>query len=196
METVRKSFGISIAESLDAKKSLVAAQTAWIVFFAGMTALGAQIQIPHKPVPYTLQTFFVLLSAAFLGGRNGSLSQLLYLAAGLIGVPVFSGGSFGVAVLAGPTAGYLLGFPVAGMVVGTIVRHGKSYVWTIFSMFVGLLVIFSLGTICLYFWMARNFADAFVNGFLIFSWWDAVKLIAAAAVYYEFAKRYGTVPSR
>jgi biotin transport system substrate-specific component len=194
MDTARKSFGMSVAESLDPSRSAVLEQSLWIVFFAALTAVGAQIQIPHQPVPYTLQTFFVLLSAAFLGGRNGSISQAVYLAAGLIGIPVFSGSSFGVAVLTGPTAGYLIGFPVAAMVIGYMIRHGRSYPWILFSMIAGLFIIFSMGTVVLYFWMARNTAEAFVNGFLIFSWWDAVKLLAAAAIYYEFAKKFRTLP--
>ena len=76
-------------------------QILWITGFAMVTAVGAQVEIPHLPVPYTLQTFFVLLSGALLGKRNGFFSQSLYLIAGAIGIPVFSHFGFGVARLLG-----------------------------------------------------------------------------------------------
>lgn len=77
----------------------------WIISFAGLTALGAQIEVPNYPVPFTLQTFFVLLAGAFLGVRNGSIAQVVYLAVGALGLPVFAGGTFGIAKLLGPTGG-------------------------------------------------------------------------------------------
>ena len=64
-------------------------QALWITVFALLTAIGAQIEIPHQPVPFTLQTLFVLLAGALLGKEKGAMSQLLYLALGAVGVPVF-----------------------------------------------------------------------------------------------------------
>ena len=69
-------------------------QTFWITTFALLTAVGAQIEIPHQPVPYTFQTLVVLLAGAVLGPRNGFLSMMMYLSLGAIGMPVFSGGGF------------------------------------------------------------------------------------------------------
>ena len=86
MSTVR-SFSIPMEYS----QSSIAAQAAWITGFAALTAVGAQVQIPHQPVPFTLQTFFVILGAAFLGSRNAAISQILYLAVGFLGAPVFAG---------------------------------------------------------------------------------------------------------
>ena len=94
METTDKFFQRPAVSPFAGEKSNILVQAFWIVVFTALTALGAQIAIPHQPVPYTLQTFFVLLGAAFLGSRNGSLSQLLYLGIGLAGAPVFSGGQF------------------------------------------------------------------------------------------------------
>lgn len=158
------------------------AQTLWMLAFAGATAVGAQIEIPHQPVPYTLQTFFVLLAGALLGKRNGALSQLMYLAAGAAGLPVFSHWGYGLAKLAGPTGGYLIGFPIAAFVVGYLVQRNRSILWTAISMTVGLLTIFSLGTLQLFVFYDHDFADAFRNGFLIFSFWDMLKLGAAVLV--------------
>ncbi len=192
MQTVRKTFAII---SINSRESSVLAQSAWIVTFAALTAIGARVEIPHYPVPFTLQTFFVLLGGAFLGVRNGAVSQLLYLAIGALGLPVFSGGGFGIAKIIGLTGGYLLSFPIAAALVGYLVGVRKGYVWTLVSMFLGLVVIFTSGTLYLNFVALHNMQQAFVSGFLIFSWWDILKLTAAAAIYNEFAKRYRKLPA-
>src|SRR5438552_18073785 len=85
-----------------------------------LTALAARIAIPGpwSPVPLTGQTFAVLLSGAVLGLRRGFIAQLLYLAEGASGLPVFAGGAFGVATFAGPTGGYLCAFPLAAALTG------------------------------------------------------------------------------
>ena len=169
-----KSFGIEQG---------VAVQALWIVAFTALTAIGAQVEIPHQPVPYTLQTLFVLLSGAVLGKRNGTISQLLYLLVGAVGAPVFSGMGFGVARLLGPTGGYLLSFPVAAFTVGYLISLNKHFIWSLLSMMVGLFIVFSLGTLQLNFVYFHNWPDAVKHGFLIFSWWDVAKLVVAATAY-------------
>ena len=175
--------------SFAVEKTSLYAQALWITVFAALTAIGAQIEIPHQPVPYTLQTLFVLLSGAFLGKRNGALSQALYLFGGLIGVPVFSGFGFGIARLIGPTGGYLISFPIAAFAVGYLLNKNPRVLRTIISMLVGLFIIFSLGTLQLNFVYYHNWSDAFTHGFLIFSWWDVMKLTAAVAIYHQFTRK-------
>jgi biotin transport system substrate-specific component len=174
----------------------VLAQLLWISVFAAATALGARMEIPHQPVPYTLQTLVVIFAGAFLGPRNGSLSQLLYLGAGVLGAPVFSVGGFGIAHLLGPTGGYLLAFPIAAAIVGYLVERREGFLWTLLSMTAGLFVIFLSGTAQLYTVYFRDWDAAFAAGFLTFSWWDLLKLVAAASIYHEFAKRWPRVPGR
>ena len=169
-------------------------QMLWIALFAVATAVGARVEVPHEPVPYTLQTLFVLLSGAFLGARNGALSQLLYLAVGVLGVPVFSMGGFGLARLLGPTGGYLLAFPMAAALVGYLIQFRRTLLWSLVSMAAGLLIIFTCVTVQLYSVVFRNWDSAFNAGFLIFSWWDVLKLFAAAMTYHEIAKRWAKVP--
>lgn len=178
----------------DSTRGGVAAQAFWIVFFSALTAVGARVEIPHEPVPYTLQTFFVLLAGAFLGMRNGSLSQFAYLAAGAAGAPVFAGGDAGLARLFGPSGGYLFAFPVAAFLVGWLVQQRRGLVWTLFSMAVGLLVIFVFGTVQLNVVYLHDWRAAIQSGFLIFSWWDLLKLGAAAMIYGQFARRWSTLP--
>jgi len=89
--------------------------------FAALSALGARLSVPlpGTPVPFTLQPVAVLLAGLLLGARAGAASQLTYLAAGAMGLPVFAAGG-GLAYLAGPTGGYLLAFPVAAALAGWI----------------------------------------------------------------------------
>lgn len=163
-------------------------QALWITAFASLTAIGAQIEIPHYPVPYTMQTLFVLLSGAALGKRNGAISQLLYIAAGVIGLPVFSQFGAGIAPLFGPTGGYLLSFPVAAFAVGYILDKNTSLVWSLLSMIIGAFIIFSLGTLQLNVVVFHDWRTSFINGFLIFSWWDMLKIVAAAAIARQLRK--------
>jgi biotin transport system substrate-specific component len=175
-------------------QSSTLSQILWMATFAALTAAGAQVEIARHPVPYTLQTLVVLLAGAFLGPRNGAISMLMYLGAGAIGLPVYSSMGFGVARLLGPTGGYLLAFPLAAALVGFMVRQGSSLLWTVLSMAVALLVIFISGTAQLNAVMFGNWGEAMKAGFLIFSWWDVVKLGAAAATYHEVAKRWPILP--
>lgn len=158
------------------------------LIFALLTAVGAWIEIPTKPVPFTLQTFFVLLSGAILGARLGFISQIIYLTFGIIGLPVFSGFSAGLMKLIGPTGGYLLSFPIAAFIVGYLLSKSKSYFWIVVSVMVGMLIIFLLGTLYLNFVYFNDFGKAFSYGFLIFSWWDALKVIAVSSIYRKFHK--------
>lgn len=77
-------------------------------------------------VPITLQTFGVLLTGAVLGPRRGFLAVMLYLLVGTLGLPVFSGGAAGPGVLVGPTAGYLVGFPLAATLCGFLVARIRT----------------------------------------------------------------------
>jgi biotin transport system substrate-specific component len=172
----------------------VLAQSLWIAAFAVATAAGARLEIPHEPVPYTLQTFVVLLSGAFLGSRNGALSQLFYLAAGVLGAPVFAGGAFGFVRLLGPSGGYLLAFPAAAALVGYLLRERRTLPMTLLAMAAGLLVIFASGTAQLYAYYIHDGSLALSTGFLFFSWWDLLKLSAAAAIYHELARRWPRLP--
>jgi biotin transport system substrate-specific component len=92
------------------------------VFAALIAALAILPGIPVGPlgVPITLQTLGVLLAGVVLGPARGAAAVLLYLVAGLIGLPVFSGFSGGFGVLAGPSAGYLVAFPLAAFVAGLL----------------------------------------------------------------------------
>lgn len=98
---------------------------ALVAAFAALVAVSAILPALNVagPVPITLQTFAVLLCGAVLGARRGFLAVLLYVVVGAAGLPVFSGGAGGLGVLAGPTAGYLVGFPFAAALCGFLVER-------------------------------------------------------------------------
>ena len=81
-------------------------------------SLMPPIPVPVVPVPLTLQTLGVMLAGLVLGARRGALAVTLYVALALLGIPVLPGGRAGLAVLAGPTAGFLLGMIPGAAVTG------------------------------------------------------------------------------
>jgi len=169
----------------------------WVISFSILTAISAQISIPIKPVPFTLQTMVVLLAGAFLGSKNGAYSQVLYIFLGAIGLPVFAqtaDGTMGFARLIGPTGGYLLAFPVAAYLVGLITEKNQKYLTVIISMFVAELVVILFGTLYLYAAYLHNFVDAIKAGAAIFTVWMVVKVFAAATIYFAVSKKQPRLP--
>jgi len=106
---------------------------------AALTGAGALLSVPLGPVPFTLQTFFVLLAGFLLGARWGFVSVTLYLLLGVAGLPVFAGGSAGAGVILGPTGGYLVAFPFGAAAAGFLAElgDGRSGVKRLSLKFVG-----------------------------------------------------------
>ena len=92
-----------------------------VSLFTALTAIGAYIKIPLPHIPITLQTFFVILSGNLLGFKYGSISQVLYLVLGLIGIPIFAYGG-GPGYIFQPSFGYLLGYPICAFTIGIILK--------------------------------------------------------------------------
>jgi len=157
---------------------------ALVVAAAALTALAAQWRIPLWPVPITGQTFAVLLTGAALGWRAGGAAQLLYLAVGAAGAPIFTEASGGLDVLAGPTAGYLIAFPIAAAVVGRLAEHHHDRrFWSMaVAAVVGSAIIYLGGMVGLVTLIGLSPADAFANGVVPFLIGDAVKATAAGIV--------------
>ena len=120
-----------------------------VVGFALLTAVAAQISIPlgFTPVPLTGQTFAVLLAGGVLGSRRGGLSMLLYVALGAIGLPFYADGAGGWTAATGATAGYLVGFIVAAVVVGLMAEHGqdRKLSTSIPAFIAGTMIIYTVG---------------------------------------------------
>jgi biotin transport system substrate-specific component len=114
--------------------------------FASLLAVSSQISIPLGPVPHTLQIFFVLLAGLLLGGRWGLASIGVWIALGVFGLPVFTQGKAGLAALAGPTGGFLIGFAVCAFFVGKLMeRSNYGYIRTLAIMLAGLAIVYAVG---------------------------------------------------
>jgi len=151
------------------------------------TTLGAfvRVPLPFTPVPLTLQTMAVLVTAAALG-RKAATAQALYLALGAAGLPVFSGAAGGLAHLMGPTGGYLAGFVVAAFAVGWIMAgKRKSFPATFGAMLLGSAIILALGAGWLAALLRLTPSKTLTMGVLPFVSGDLVKVsLAALAVWW------------
>lgn len=156
-----------------------------IALFAAIIAVCSQIQIPLT-VPFTMQTFAVFSALAILGGKNGTISILIYIALGAIGVPVFAGFSGGLAVILGSTGGYIIGFIFTALIVGFVSDKFKGkLIPLIISMVIGILVCYAFGTA--WFAVVYNRANEPASLATILGWCvtpflipDAVKIVIAA----------------
>lgn len=155
-----------------------------VVGFAAALALASQVAIPlgFTPVPLTLTPLVVLLAGLWLGPVAAAASMTLYLVAGATGLPVFApGGLPGAARLLGPTGGYLLAYPLAAWVVGTLGRDARGFGARLAAASTGVLVIYAGGLAQLAV-ITGSLQQAAVWGVLPFVALDAVKAVVAALV--------------
>lgn len=158
---------------------------AWTVFtmalaIALLTA-SSWISVPMYPVPMTMQTFAVTLIGALFGWRLGALTVMLWLAQAAVGLPLLAGGAGGLAPFAGPTAGYLIAFPLAAALVGWLVESGagRRLIPAFAAMLAGNLLVLALGGV----WLAvlSDTATALAAGVTPFLLGAALKSALGAA---------------
>ncbi len=173
-----------------------------VSFFTALTAVGAFMKIPLPHVPITLQTFIVLMAGNLLGYKFGSISQLLYVMLGLVGIPIFAYGG-GPAYIFQPSFGYLLGYPLCAFFIGLLIKkidskisfhisRTKYFVGIIISDIIGIFVIFICGLSYLYFNIkfglylrveemtsSLNWGNALKTAFFVFIPLDLIKVLLA-----------------
>jgi biotin transport system substrate-specific component len=155
----------------------------YAALMAALTAAGAYIALPIGPVPVVLQNLFVLLAGLLLGGVWGVISVGVYLLAGAVGLPVFAGGTGGIAKFVGPTGGYLMGFAAAAYLVGILSEAGGGRVLIdVLAMVAGTLVIYLFGVTWLKVVTGMSFAKSISLGMLPFLIGDALKIAAALPI--------------
>ncbi|MGV0818518.1 biotin transporter BioY [Martelella sp. AMO21009] len=152
------------------------------LFGAALITIGAKVQIPFWPVPMTLHTLAVFFLAAALGPRLGFAAMAAYLAAGAVGLPVFSGSparGIGLAYMAGPTGGYLIGYLLSPLVIGRL-AEGNGPMRLALAMLSGLAVVYAFGLAWLALFVPAS--GLITAGFAPFILGDLIKIALAVAL--------------
>ena len=163
-------------------------RTKQMVLIALMTAVTCvlgplSIPLPFSPVPISLTNFAIFLAIFILGMKNGTISFIIYLLLGAVGVPVFSSFRGGFQVLAGPTGGYLIGFIFLALIMGFALDHfDRKLVPTIIGMIIGMAVCYAFGTVWLAKLLSLSFKEGLMMGVIPDLPGDAAKIIIAAIV--------------
>jgi biotin transport system substrate-specific component len=144
-------------------------------------AAQAAVPVPFTPVPMTLQPLAVLAVGGLLGAAGGLAALVTYLGLGILGLPVFAGGSSGIVHLMGPTGGYLLAFPLAAGLTGALAGRSAGILRTLLACALGMVVIHAGGVAQLAL-LGGNPSAAFRVGFIPFFTGDLLKVGLATAL--------------
>lgn len=189
MADITENVGAEVTKSKITTKELV-----FTALMAVIIAVCSWISIPTT-VPFTLQTFGVFMAVGLLGGKKGTISVLVYILLGAVGVPVFAGFSSGIGVLLGTTGGYIVGFLLSGLVYWAMTAaFGEKLPIMIIAMVLGLLVCYAFGTAWFMIVYAKNTAPIGLMtalGWCVFPFIipDCIK-IALAVVLTKQLKKY------
>ncbi|WP_193386055.1 biotin transporter BioY [Treponema paraluiscuniculi] len=174
---------------------------AFVALFAALISSSALVSIPLKPVPLVLQNAAAVLTGLLLGPRDGALAVLSFLGAGLLGLPVFSGGRGGYTALFAPTGGFLLGYILAATLAGAIAQHhrlsctpprggGRALLLWIrltVATLVGFLSIYSIGLPVLGYVLGLRTGELMLGVFLPFFLADTLKIALVVLLAHHLA---------
>jgi biotin transport system substrate-specific component len=162
-------------------KSLTLKGMILAAIFAALTGILTQIQIPVDMVPINLALFSVYLAGALLGPKYGTLSMVVYVLLGAVGLPVFSGFSGGLHKLVGPTGGYIAGYIACAFLVGYLSRRWNMHFSMLsIAMILGTLACYTLGTAWFMMITGRDLTTSLGLCVIPFLPGDAMKIILAA----------------
>lgn len=148
------------------------------------------IPVPFGTVPISLATFAAYLSGGVLGEKLGSVSVLIYILLGMVGVPVFAGWSAGASIVLGPTGGYLFGYIIIAYCTGIFSRKLKGNVKRlILGMIIGTLGCYLLGTVWLGLQLHMSVGAALLAGVIPFIPGDIIKMIVAVVIILPLRKQ-------
>ncbi|MFA9377636.1 MAG: biotin transporter BioY [Lachnotalea sp.] len=141
------------------------------------------IAIPFSPVPISFTNLAIYITVFILGWKRGTISYLIYLLIGLVGLPVFSGFTGGPGKLAGPTGGYLIGFIFMAMISGFIIEKfsGKVYMYII-GLILATAIAYLLGTSWLAYQVHLTFWQALMAGVIPYLLGDGIKIAIAVTL--------------
>jgi len=182
----------STATDVDLVGDETALNVARAALFAALMGAFAYVAFPYplSPAPVTLQVLGVFLAGLFLGPLWGASAMVLYLLAGALGAPVFSGGGAGLGVLLGPTGGYLLSYPLAAAVTGVIAHGGlsldsvadASVPRLVTGMAAAVVAIYGIGVPFMWWNLDMTLQTAIITGAIVFVPAEAVKMAAALGI--------------
>lgn len=166
------------------KNQKIANLTVIALFTAIMCILGPlSIIIPVSPVPITFTNLAIFLAVIILGWKKGTISYLVYMLIGFVGVPVFSGFTAGPGKLLGPTGGYLIGFIFMAIIAGLIIeKFPDNKILHVAGMVLGTLVLYAFGTAWLAYQANMPFGAALMAGVVPYILGDAIKIIIALMI--------------
>ena len=160
--------------------------------FSGLLAIISPLQIilPFSPVPITLQVVGMVLSGSILGSKLGFLSVLIYTILGLVGLPIFAGFKSGVPTLIGPTGGYIIGFIVAAYIIGKLIeiKDEPGLAYMLFANIIGLIILYTIGTLQLSFVYTHSIPKAIVAGVLPYIIPDLIKIFFSSILVIQVRK--------
>lgn len=151
--------------------------------FAALISIGAYIAIPlpGTPIPIVLQNMFIMLAALLLGPWWGLLAVAFYLLFGIVGMPVFSGGTGGIAKLLGPTGGYLVGYIPAVIIIGLISGIGRRTIpANLAACVAGMAIVYTFGVVRLKTVLNAGWGQSLAAGLYPFLIGDGIKIVLAS----------------
>ncbi|MDL2302158.1 biotin transporter BioY [Lachnospiraceae bacterium OttesenSCG-928-D06] len=167
-------------------------QMALIGLFSAIICIFGPLSfpLPISPVPITLGTFAIYFTIYVLGQKQSTISVLIYLLIGLVGLPVFSSFGSGPAKLLGPTGGYLIGYLFMTVISGMIIdKWGQNVAISFLGLLLGTIVLYLFGTIWLSFQSGLSFTAALAAGVIPYIPGDLVKIFLALFSGYKIRKR-------
>lgn len=169
--------------SLSPKQGLSVRQIATIGIMSAVTCILAPFSVPIGPVPISLTNLAIYFALYILGMKDGTISYLIYLLIGLVGVPVFSGFTSGPEKLFGPTGGYLIGFIPMALLAGFIIdKFTSKRILCLAGMVTGTIICYGLGTAWLAYQAGLSLKAALFAGVIPFIPGDLAKMALALLI--------------
>lgn len=165
------------------KKKFRTSTIAIVALMAAVTCVLGPLSLPIGPVPISLGTLAIYFTAILLGWKKGTMSCLIYLLLGLVGMPVFSGFTAGPGKLFGPTGGYLVGYIFLILIAGWFIERfeGKRGMYLL-GMILGTIVLYVIGTAWLAYEARMTFQAALMAGVIPFIPGDVIKMLITLAI--------------
>ena len=151
----------------------------YCALFAALVGIASLISIPIQPIPVNMGILTVLLAGGLLGKKYGTISIIVYIFMGILGVPVFAGFRGGVSIIVGPTGGYIMGYLIIAFLTGWIYEKTKKARYTVPVMIISILLCYFVGTLWYCYILDSGFIPALTLCVLPFIPGDALKIVLA-----------------